>query len=362
MTRQPQVAACWWTVLPTRQVSYLVGVTAELLAIGLDPLPESAPAVIQFRPATGVPLGRQVGVLLDEMERVAIALFPRWLPGAERLDKDGWISVFAVRGMAMSMAAQSSHFGPLIAELAERGLHAAHRNPVRAPSRFAAAVRAAGLSRVIAEAYHRDSVAVLIDVPDGLSPSDQRALVGSAEWLAQHGHVAVWLAGGPLHGADRVRSVHITLPAYLTELADLAERSQTPHVSGTGHSFVIPPMSGVPRVDSPAETMLERALAPHAWANGRRWNHTYEWHPLGQPYRLDLYWETERLVVEIDGPEHRGPLKFAADRHRDNQLQLLGHRVLRFPNEDVVCDVQTVVSRIKNMLSRLRDIGSPPLK
>jgi hypothetical protein len=266
MTREAQVAASWWTALPVRQVSYLVGVSAELLGIGLDPLPGSAPAVVQFRPATGVPLGHQVGILLDEMERAAIALFPRWLPGAERLDKDGWVSVAAVRAMAMSMAAQSPHFGPFIAELAERGLHAAHWSPVGARSRFPAAVRAVGLSRVIADAYRRSTVAVLIDVPEGLSPSDERSLVGSSEWLAQHGHVAVWLAGAPLHAAERVRSVRITLPRYLTELADLAEPQQTPGASGTGHSFVIPPISGVPRADSPAETMLERALAPHAWA------------------------------------------------------------------------------------------------
>jgi very-short-patch-repair endonuclease len=62
-------------------------------------------------------------------------------------------------------------------------------------------------------------------------------------------------------------------------------------------------------------------------------------------------------VVEIDGPEHRGPLKFADDRRRDNRLQQLGHRVLRFPNDDVISDVHAVVSEIRNMLSRLRDAG-----
>ena len=361
MTREAQVAASWWMALPAHQVSYLEGATAELLGIGFDPLPESAPAVIQFRPAIGLSVGQQVAVLIDEMERAAIALFPRWLPGADRLDRDGWISVAAVRSLASTVAAQSLHFGPFLAELAERGLHAAHGNPA-GRSRFPAAVRAAGLSRVIADAYGRRTVAVLIDVPDALSPLDERALVASSEWLVQHGDLAVWLAGAPLRVTDRVRAIRVLLPRYLTELVDLAEPDQTPGGPGTGHSFVIPPVSGVPRADSVAETMLERALAPHAWATGRRWNHTYEWHLLGQPYRLDLYWEAERLVVEVDGAEHRGPLKFAADRRRDNQLQLLGHRVLRFPNDDVVADVQAVMLKIKDMLSRLRDAGLPPSK
>jgi very-short-patch-repair endonuclease len=359
MTREAQVAASWWTALPARQVSYVTGAAPELLAIALDPLPESAPAVIQFRPATGVPLGDQLGVLLDEIERASVALFPRWLPGAERLDKDGRLGVAAVRAMATTRAARSPHFGPFLAELAERGLRAAHSNPVQFPSRFPAAVRAAGLARVIAETYDRDAVALLIDVPEGLSPADERALVGSAEWLARHAHLAVWLAGAPLCAADRVRSIHITLPTYLTELTELAE---PPGAARTAHSFAIPPLSGVPRADSVAESMLERALAPHAWANGRRWNHTYEWHLLGQLYRLDLYWKAERLVVEIDGPEHRGPLKYAADRRRDNQLQQLGHRVLRFPNDDVISDVQAVVLKIRNILGWLRDAGSSPSK
>lgn len=362
MTLEAQVAASWWTALPPRRVSYLVGASAELLAIGLDPLPDSAPAVVQFRPATGAPVGNQVGVVLDEMERAAVALFPRWIPGAERLDKDGRISVAAARAMALTMAAKSTHFGPFLADLAERGLHAAHSNPVRTPSRFPAAVRAAGLARVIADAYGRNAVAMLVDVPEGLAPADERALVASSEWLVRHGNIAVWLAGAPLRTADRVQSVHLTLPAHLTELTDLADPNQHAGVSRTGHSFAIPPVSGVPRPDSLAETKLERALAQHAWANGRRWNHTYEWHLLGQRYRLDLYWEAERLVVEIDGPEHRGPLKFAEDRRRDNKLQQLGHRVLRFPNDDVISDIHAVVSDIKDMLSRLRRTGSPQMK
>jgi very-short-patch-repair endonuclease len=171
--------------------------------------------------------------------------------------------------------------------------------------------------------------------------------------------MAVWLAGAPLRDADRVQSVHLMLPAHLTELTDLANPTQHAGASGPAHSFAIPPVSGVPRPDSLAETMLERALGPHDWANGRQWNYTYEWHLLGQRYRLDLYWEAARLVVEIDGPEHRGPLKFAEDRRRDNKLQQLGHRVLRFPNDDVISDVHAVVSDIKDMLSRLRRTGSP---
>jgi very-short-patch-repair endonuclease len=371
MTRAAQMAARWWDVPPQGQVSYLVGADPELLRIALDPLPDPAPAVIQFRPGTGGRMGDQVALLLDQMDLAAVALFPRWLPGAERLDGSRSLGVPAVRELAAQVAARSHNFGPFLADLAERALcDGAGR------SRFPAEVRGRGLARVIADAYDRDSVALLIEVPDGLLPADERALMAAAEWLAQHGHLTVWLAGAPLQ-VDRMSTVTITLPAYLMQLA--AEAGPTTSGSGagdadpgerpaavdeghqpasTGPVFRFPPLSGMPRQDSPAELRLERALAPHEWARGRRWNHTYEWHLLGKPYRLDLFWPTEGIVVEVDGPDHRERLKFADDRRRDVQLHLRGHVVLRFTNEQVLADVETVVRKIEQLLSRRRETNT----
>ena len=44
-------------------------------------------------------------------------------------------------------------------------------------------------------------------------------------------------------------------------------------------------------------------------------------------------------MVEIDGSDHRGILKYAADRRRDNGLMLDGFAVLRFTNEEIVDDL-----------------------
>lgn len=368
MTWVAQMAAQWWNVPPRGQVSYLVGADPELLKIALDPLPDSAPAVIQFRPGTGGPLGDQVALLLDEMDTAAVALFPRWLPGAERLDGSRSLGVPAVRELAARVAARSHNFGPFLADLAERALRGRTGR-----SRFPAEVRARGLARVIADAYDRESAALLIEVPDELPAADERALIAAAEWLAQHGHLTVWLAGAPLWVVDRLPAVAITLPAYVTRL--VAEAGPTTDGPGAGPAgpgerppaanegrqtastdpvFRYPPLSGLPRRDSPAEQSLERALALHDWARGRRWNHTYEWHLLGKPYRLDLFWPVEGLVVEVDGPDHRERLKFADDRRRDVQLHLRGHVVLRFTNEEVLADVHAVVRKIEQLLSHRR--------
>jgi very-short-patch-repair endonuclease len=356
-------------VPPKSQVSCLVDADPQLLTIALDPLPATAPAVVHFHPGTGRPLSDQLAVLLDDMDRAAIALFPRWLPGAERLDGSESVGVPAARELAARVAAQSHHFGPFLADLAERAMRGRTER-----SRFPAEVRAVGLARVIAAAYDRESTALLIEIPDGLSPDDERAVTAAAEWLAHHGQLSVWLVGAQLRFVDRVPLVSITLPAYVTQLLAVAEpdtdgpcalpanagnpppATAAPGDAGTaGPIFRYPPLSGVPRADSPAEQTLERALTSRDWARGRHWNYRYEWHLLGKPYRLDLFWPAEGLVVEVDGPDHRERLKFADDRRRDVQLHLLGHVVCRFTNEQVLTDVQTVVRRIEQLLRSRRE-------
>ncbi|WP_319460113.1 endonuclease domain-containing protein [Micromonospora sp. RTP1Z1] len=345
----------WWSVPPRGQVSHLSGVDPELLAVAVDPLPETAPVVVRYRPLLGISLAAQVTAILDELESAAVALYPRWLPGAERLDEPGMLGVAAVRALARQAAARSGHFGPFLAELAGRCLDPPGRRPPRRPggrSGFPAEVRAAGLTRVVAEAYGRDFCVLLIELPAELTASDERVLAAAAEWLAEHGRLTVWLAGPPLRRVDRIRPVAVSLPAYLTRLADDVgvTSDRVPESAPPGLTY--PPLSGLPRADSAAELALERALAPHEWARGRRWNHTYDWHLLGRPYRLDLYWSSAGLAVEVDGPEHRGRMMFADDRRRDVQLQILGLDVLRFTNEQVFSDVDAVVEKIRQLLVR----------
>ncbi|MFF5204005.1 endonuclease domain-containing protein [Micromonospora parva] len=347
----------WWAAPPTRRVSHLPGVDPELLRVALDPLPAAAPAIVHYRPTLVGPLGDLVDALLDQLDTAALTMFPRWLTGADHVDSEGSLGMAAVRALAARTAARSRHFGPFLADLAERGLRGPRHPAGR--SRFAPGVRAAGLARVIAEAYHRESCLLIVALPD-LEADAERTLVAAAEWLVRHGDVTVWLAGGPLRHADRVRSVPLLLPPRFAELTSTIERLPATPAEPGSTVLAWPPIAGVPRGDSAAEQALERALAPHDWARGRRWNQTYEWHVLGSAYRLDLFWPTEGLAVEVDGPEHRGRLAFANDRRRDVQLQLLGLDVLRFTNEQVLTDAPAVVDGIRRLLARRRAGGTHP--
>ncbi|MEV1157878.1 DUF559 domain-containing protein [Micromonospora chokoriensis] len=350
-------SAAWWAAPPTGRVSHLPGIDPELLRVALDPLPPAAPAIVHYRPTVTGPLGDLVDTLLDQLDTAALAMFPRWLTGADHLDSEGTLAVAAVRALAARTAARSRHFGPFLADLAERGLRGPRRLAGR--SRFAPGVRAAGLARVISGAYDREGCVLVVALPD-LNADAERTLVAAAEWLVRHGGFTVWLAGGPLRHADRVRAVPMPVPARFTSLTDATER--LPATTAESESTVLawPPIAGVPRGDSPAEQALERALAPHDWARGRQWNQTYEWHVLAAAYRLDLFWPTEGLAVEVDGPEHRGRIAFANDRRRDVQLQLLGLDVLRFTNEQVLTDAAAVVDGIRRLLARRRAGGTHP--
>jgi Protein of unknown function (DUF559) len=90
---------------------------------------------------------------------------------------------------------------------------------------------------------------------------------------------------------------------------------------------------------------LEAALAACDWAVGRVWNQTFQPHILANLIRVDLLWADERCVVEVDGPDHCGILKFEADRRRDVHLQLEGFAVLRFTNDQILGDVPPFVPK-----------------
>jgi very-short-patch-repair endonuclease len=67
-------------------------------------------------------------------------------------------------------------------------------------------------------------------------------------------------------------------------------------------------------------------------------------HPLG-PFIADFYCAECRLVVEIDGDIH--DLQMEHDAARTERFELYGYRVIRFRNEQVLDDLESVLASIK---------------
>ena len=66
-------------------------------------------------------------------------------------------------------------------------------------------------------------------------------------------------------------------------------------------------------------------------------------HPLGR-YIADFYCAAHRLVVEIDGGIHT--TRAEADELRSENLEALSFRVIRFTNQEVETELETVLQKI----------------
>ncbi|MEV7010092.1 DUF559 domain-containing protein [Streptosporangium sp. NPDC051022] len=315
-------------------------------------------------------MGETVADMLHELERAVVGLFPAWLPGAEEIDGSGGTAVAAVRELARRAASGHRHLASFLAELAVRSLTgAAFRD--RRPD--AAEVRAEGLALVFAASFRRSRTALLVQVPGGLSPAEEEALVAAGEWLVQRDGLGVWFTGAAPVAVDRIRTVTVRpavlpgLPARAVRPAHPARPSQTAYPArpappapspdpepAPSRPAGSPATAGRPHPASLVESALERALSSQVWAEGRAWNQTYQPHPLANPIRVDLLWRTERCVVELDGPEHRRPDRLAEDRSRDARLREDGYAVLRFSNERVMADMPAVLRELKRFLKAHR--------
>ena len=67
-------------------------------------------------------------------------------------------------------------------------------------------------------------------------------------------------------------------------------------------------------------------------------------------YIVDFYCSEKKLIVEIDGGHHRGEKNKEYDDKRDEYLERLGFRVLRFWNSEIDNNLDDVIERIRDYL------------
>jgi len=63
-------------------------------------------------------------------------------------------------------------------------------------------------------------------------------------------------------------------------------------------------------------------------------------------YIVDFYCHQANLIVEVDGGQHYSQTGMESDKSRDNYLNSLDLKVLRFTNNDVLRNIDGVVQRI----------------
>ena len=69
-------------------------------------------------------------------------------------------------------------------------------------------------------------------------------------------------------------------------------------------------------------------------------------HGIG-PYIVDFYCSEKKLIIEVDGSSHQDEVIHERDKIRQKYLEDFGFKVIRFTNEEVLKDRDTVVINIK---------------
>ena len=67
-------------------------------------------------------------------------------------------------------------------------------------------------------------------------------------------------------------------------------------------------------------------------------------------YIVDFFFRKSMLIVEIDGGYHTTEEQQQKDAERQKWLEYNDYKVLRFTNEQVLCDIDNVIMRIKQYL------------
>ena len=72
-----------------------------------------------------------------------------------------------------------------------------------------------------------------------------------------------------------------------------------------------------------------------------------EWHV----FVADFYCHAHRLVIELDGGHHQEKQRAHYDMFRAELIKILGRKVVRFENHDVLSNIDHVISKIMEQLN-----------
>ena len=79
-------------------------------------------------------------------------------------------------------------------------------------------------------------------------------------------------------------------------------------------------------------------------------------HPVSRLYILDFYCFEKMLAIELDGMHHQEEVQKKLDDDRTNVLRILGIRVIRFTNDQVINQMDKVIKKILEALNDPTDL------
>ncbi len=206
----------------------------------------------------------------------------------------------------------------------------------------------------LCHAVNPDGLIAVITL-DQTSPQGALALVHALEWLAANGNVAIAalcrelpVRAPPfdrlLYGA-RVVIPDSLLSTHVDNTEDESPGGEAREASPL--ALLLPPVDGRPHPQSLIEQRLSKMIEADAELRSKFvFNARVEDGSLKSP-KVDLLWAEGRLVIELDGAEHRGRRAYRDDRHRDYELMCAGYVVVRIPNDEIVEDFGRVIENVR---------------
>ena len=67
-------------------------------------------------------------------------------------------------------------------------------------------------------------------------------------------------------------------------------------------------------------------------------------------YIVDFVCRDEGLIIEVDGAYHSEPRQEEDDKYREEWLWSKGFHIIRFTNEEVLYDIESVIQEIEHQL------------
>jgi very-short-patch-repair endonuclease len=104
-------------------------------------------------------------------------------------------------------------------------------------------------------------------------------------------------------------------------------------------------------------TAAEQALWEKLWKRRRGGLKFRRQFAIG-PFIFDFFCSQVGLAIELDGAFHEQ--KLDEDRMRQQELERLGLRVLRFSNDQVLKEPRAVIASIESVLQRIAAGPEPP--
>ena len=101
--------------------------------------------------------------------------------------------------------------------------------------------------------------------------------------------------------------------------------------------------------------ILRKSATPQEiilWSRLRRKQLSYKFrrqHSIGK-YIVDFYCSEKKLIIELDGWQHRKENNEGYDAERTNFLESLGYKVIRFWNNDINKNIEGVILKIEDNL------------